>query len=180
LEKLALGLWGEREENSEEYVKNEEMSPLIGELFDKFTECKALIEERINEAVVNEEEIYLKSITEKLRDFLLAFFAKYKSLEAETSLDRDVLVVYFHIANVLFKRISTRFYVPVQEMIALTKEIFEGDHNTEFSSVDRLDIINLAGIHKYNALSVFQRVSHSPRRSTPGLNCRRPSWARAS
>ena len=56
------------------------MSPLISELSDKFNECKSLIEESINEAVINEEDIYLKSITEKLRDFLLAFFGKYKSL----------------------------------------------------------------------------------------------------
>jgi hypothetical protein len=156
-------------------VRNEETSPLIGELFEKFAECKALIEERINEAVVSEEEIYLKPITEKLRDFLLAFFAKYKNLEAEASLDRDVLVVYFHIANLLFKRLSSRFYVPLQEMISLTKEIFEGDHITEFSSVDRMDIINLAGIHKYNAVSVFNRVPLLPCRSTNASNSRRRS-----
>ena len=156
------------------------MSPLISELFDKFTECKALIEEKINEAVLNEEEIYLKSVTEKLRDFLLAFFSKYKNLEVETSLDRDVLVVYFHIANILFKRISNRFYIQVKDMIALTKEVFEGDHNTDFSSVDRMDIINLAGIHKYNALSVFQRVSSVSSRSTAASRSSRPSSAPAS
>ena len=47
-EKLSLGLWGDREENTEEYIRNEEMSPLITELSDKFTECKAMIEEKIN------------------------------------------------------------------------------------------------------------------------------------
>ena len=56
------------------------MSPLVSELYDKFTDCKALIEQKINEAVFNEEEFYLKPITEKLRDFLLAFFSKYKAL----------------------------------------------------------------------------------------------------
>jgi hypothetical protein len=110
----------------------------------------------------------------------LAFFAKYKNLETEASLDRDVLVVYFHIANLLFKRLSSRFYIPLQEMIALTKEIFEGDHITEFSSVDRMDIINLAGIHKYNAVSVFNRVTHPPFRSTNELNCKRPNWGHAN
>lgn len=53
MEKLSLALWGDREENSEEYVRNEETNPLIGELFEKFAECKALIEERINDAVVS-------------------------------------------------------------------------------------------------------------------------------
>jgi predicted AlkP superfamily phosphohydrolase/phosphomutase len=120
-EKLALGLWGDREDASEEFIKNEEMSPLISELSAKFNDCKAHIEEKINEAVLNEEEIYLKSIVEKLRDFLLAFFSKYKSLEVEATIDRDVLVVYFHIINTLFKRISSKFYIPVQEMITLTK-----------------------------------------------------------
>lgn len=43
-------------------------------------------------------------------------------------------------------------------MIALTKEVFEGDYSNDFATVDRMDIIHLAGIHKYNALSVFQRV----------------------
>jgi hypothetical protein len=62
-EKLALGLWGDRDENSEEFIKNEEVSPLISELSSRFNECKAHIEERINEAVLNEEEIYLKTIT---------------------------------------------------------------------------------------------------------------------
>lgn len=91
-------------------------------------------------------------------------------------MDRDVLVVYFHIANSLFKRISSRFYLPVQEMIQLTKEIFEGDHSTEFSSVDRMDIINLAGIHKYNALTVFQRVIFDPFRYILAFKCRRQNW----
>lgn len=53
-------------------------------------------------------------------------------------------------------------------MIHLTKEIFEGmciwykiivgSYSSEFSSIDRMDIVNLAGIHKYNALTIFQRV----------------------
>ena len=30
------------------------MNPLLSELSDKFNECKAMIEERINEAVLNE------------------------------------------------------------------------------------------------------------------------------
>jgi hypothetical protein len=77
-----------------------------------------------------------------------------------------VLVVYFHIINTLFKRICNRFYVPVQEMITITKEIFEGNHSADFSSVDRMDIVNLAGIHKYNALTIFQRVRMHQDRST--------------
>lgn len=107
---------------------------------------------------MNEQQIYLKSITEKLRDFLLAFFGKYKMLQAEATLDRDVLVVYFHISNSLFKRVNSRFYIPYQEMIALTKEVFQGNYGNDFTSIDRMDLINLAGIHKYNALSIFQRV----------------------
>lgn len=91
-----------------------------------------------------------------------------------------MLVVYFHIANILFKRISNRFYIQVKDMIALTKEVFEGDHNTDFSSVDRMDIINLAGIHKYNALSVFQRVNPALDRSTAALKSNRPNWVLAS
>lgn len=43
-------------------------------------------------------------------------------------------------------------------MINLTKEIFEWNHSSDFTSIDRMDIVNLAGIHKYNALSIFQRV----------------------
>jgi hypothetical protein len=106
-------------------------------------------------------------IVEKLRDFLLTFFSKYKSLELEVTIDRDVLVAYFHIINSLFKRISNRFYIPVQEMITLTKEVFEGNHhNGDFSSIDRMDIVNLAGIHKYNALTIFQRVRRYLTRST--------------
>lgn len=53
-------------------------------------------------------------------------------------------------------------------MIALAKDIFEGTwfynwetHSSDFSSIDRMDIANLAGIHKYNALSIFQRVLYS-------------------
>jgi len=56
-------------------------------------------------------------------------------------------------------------------MIGLTKEVFEGNHNADFSSVDRLDIINLAGIHKYNALNVFQRVKIFLFRFTTESNC---------
>jgi hypothetical protein len=43
-------------------------------------------------------------------------------------------------------------------MISTTKEVFEANHNADFSSVDRMDMINLAGIHKYNAINIFQRV----------------------
>jgi hypothetical protein len=112
-------------------------------------------------------------IVEKLRDFLLTFFSKYKSLELEVTIDRDVLVVYFHIINNLFKRISNRFYIAVQEMITLTKEVFEGNHNAEFQSIDRMDIVNLAGIHKYNALTIFQRVTLFLTRSIIGYKCSR-------
>ncbi len=33
-----------------------------------------------------------------------------------------------------------------------------GTYSSDFSSIDRMDIVNLAGIHKYNALTIFQRV----------------------
>ena len=53
-------------------------------------------------------------------------------------------------------------------MIHLTKEIFEGififkhlgTYSSDFTSIDRMDIVNLAGIHKYNALTIFQRVKN--------------------
>lgn len=54
----------------------------------------------------------------------MIFYSKYKNLEVEVSIDRDVLVVYYHIINSLFKRICSRFYVPVQEIISITKECF--------------------------------------------------------
>lgn len=57
---------------------------------------------------------------------MLLFFSRYKALEEENSIDRDVLIVYFHIMNTLFKRISNRIYIQTFEMIHLTKEIFEG------------------------------------------------------
>ena len=40
-----------------------------------------------------------------------------------------------------------------------------------------MDIINLAGIHKYNAVSIFQRVSLVLFRFIIGLNSSRQSWA---
>lgn len=52
------------------------------------------------------------------------FFSRYKALEGENTIDRDVLIVYFHIMNALFKSISNRIYIQTFEMIALTKEIF--------------------------------------------------------
>lgn len=67
--------------------------------------------------------------------------------------------------NSLFKRICSKFYIPVKEMISLTREVFEGDHNSDFNTVDRMDMVNLAGIYKYNALSIFQRVHLSLSRS---------------
>jgi hypothetical protein len=70
----------------------------------------------------------LKDILEKIRDFLLLFFSRYKALEEENSIDRDVLIVYFHIMNTLFKKISNRIYIPTYEMMTITKEIFEGKH----------------------------------------------------
>ena len=44
----------------------------------------------------------------------MIFYGKYKSLEVEVSIDRDVLVVYYHIINTLFKRICSKFYILVQ------------------------------------------------------------------
>lgn len=105
----------------------------------------------------------------------MAFFGKYKNLEVEATIDRDVLVVYFHIVNTLFKRISNRFYIPVQEMINLTKEIFEWNHSSDFTSIDRMDIVNLAGIHKYNALSIFQRVNLHLNRFITALKFKKPN-----
>lgn len=43
-------------------------------------------------------------------------------------------------------------------MIAVTKEIFEISYPAEYDSVDRMDMVELAGVFKYNALTVFQRV----------------------
>ena len=78
-----------------------------------------------------------------------------------------MLVVYYHIINVLFKRISNRLHLPHTDMILLTKEVFEGNHSSDFTSVDRMDIVHLAGIHKYNALHIFQRVQSPTSRSIP-------------
>lgn len=47
----------------------------------------------------------------------------------------------------------------VQEIISITKEIFEAVYPSDYDSVDRMDMIELAGVFKYNALTVFQRVS---------------------
>lgn len=44
-------------------------------------------------------------------------------------------------------------------MIAVTKEIFEISYPAEYDSVDRMDMVELAGVFKYNALTVFQRVN---------------------
>jgi hypothetical protein len=73
--------------------------------------------------------------------------------------DREVLIVYFHIINNLFKRICNRIFITVKEMISLAKEVFEGNYSSDFNSVDRMEIVNLAGVHKYNAVSIFQRVN---------------------
>jgi hypothetical protein len=35
----------------------------------------------LNLALENDQELYLKEILEKIRDFLLLFFARYKQLE---------------------------------------------------------------------------------------------------
>ena len=62
-------------------MRNEEMTPLLSELHDKFNDCKGVITERLNVALENDQELYLKEILEKMRDFLLLFFARYKQLE---------------------------------------------------------------------------------------------------
>lgn len=68
-------------------------------------------------------------------------------------------------------------------MIALTKEIFEGsrfenlgNYSSDFNSINRMDIVNLAGIHKYNALTIFQRVLIVWVRFTRELRRKRKSW----
>ncbi len=36
--------------------------------------------------------------------------------------------------------------------------MFEANYSSDFYTVNRMDIINLAGTQKYNALGIFQRV----------------------
>lgn len=47
------GIFGEKDDHEEEFIKNEEMSPLLSELHDKFEDCKAIISERLNIALEN-------------------------------------------------------------------------------------------------------------------------------
>lgn len=56
------------------------MTPLLSELHDKFNDCKGIITEKLNIALENDQELYLKEILEKIRDFLLLFFSRYKPL----------------------------------------------------------------------------------------------------
>lgn len=51
MEKILTGIFGEKEDHEEEFIKNEEMSPLLSELLDKFEDCKAIISERLNIAL---------------------------------------------------------------------------------------------------------------------------------
>lgn len=74
--------------------------------------------------MLNDEEVLAKPIIEKLREYLIFFFSKYRELETEETVDRDIVIVYFHILNTLYQRICNRIYISIQEMIALTKEIF--------------------------------------------------------
>lgn len=43
MEKILTGIFGERDDNDEEFIKNEEMSPLCSELHEKFEGCKSII-----------------------------------------------------------------------------------------------------------------------------------------
>lgn len=74
--------------------------------------------------MLNDEEINTKPIIESLRDYLLFFFSNYRQLEAEESSERDVVIVYFHILNNLYKRVCNQMRMTVQEIVSLTKEIF--------------------------------------------------------
>lgn len=82
-----------------------------------------------------------KPIIESLRDYLLFFFSNYTALEHEESNQRDIIIVYFHILNNMYKRICNLIYISIQEMIAVTKEIFEVSYPADYDSVDRMDIV---------------------------------------
>lgn len=43
MEKILTGIFGEKEDQEEDFIKNEQMSPLLSELLDKFEDCKAII-----------------------------------------------------------------------------------------------------------------------------------------
>lgn len=100
----------------------------------------------------------MRPIIKTVREFLVLFFSKYKGLEHEEGVDRDVLIVYFHIMNEFYKKICNQLYISVQELMALTKDSFEANHSSEYESVERRDMIGLGGVFKYNALTIFQRV----------------------
>ena len=53
---------------------------MLSDLHDKFNDCKGIITEKLNIALENDQELYLKEILEKIRDFLLLFFSRYKPL----------------------------------------------------------------------------------------------------
>ena len=91
------------------------------ELNERFKGCKEQIEETINESILNDEEVLMKPIIERLRDFLIFFFSKYRELEEYENVERDIIIVYFHILNTLYHRICNRIYISIQETIALTK-----------------------------------------------------------
>lgn len=148
-----INLWKE-EKVPERNTDNQ----ILNELNNKFRICKDQIETTINESVLNDEEVLVKPISDKLREFLIYFFSKYRELEREETPERDVIIVYFHILNTLYHRTCNRIYVSIQEMIALTKETFEAVYPSEYESVDRMSLIELAGVFKYNALTIFQRI----------------------
>ena len=76
-------------------------------------------------------------------------------MEEDESADRDSVVVYFHIMNSFFKKIVNKQYIPINEMISLTRDSFEGKYNSSMQSINKMDIVLLAGTQKFNTLSIF-------------------------
>ena len=60
--------------------------------------------------------------------------------------------------NSLYKEICNRLYISVQEFAPLIKDTYEREYHGTYDDIDRKDMIGLAGIFKYNALTIFQRV----------------------
>lgn len=43
--------------------------------------------------------------------------------------------------NNLYKKICSRIYISIQEIVGLIKDVFEATYPPEYDSVDRMDII---------------------------------------
>ena len=83
------------------------------------------------------------------------FFSRLKQIEDDESADRNTVVVYYHIMNNFFKKVVNKQYIPINEMISLTRETFEGSYSSNLSSINKMDIVNLAGTQKFNTLAIF-------------------------